>query len=617
MSSPSATLSNKHKNHPHPHNRRRYRRKNKSMVVVEFPKEWGNTNGANNNNNIDYYDYPLENRPDWDCPDNLQYENQDHPPSSSPFGGCIPPFVLGFLVATILIVIPTMASIYWTCSHSNTRRDGGRKTMMMVSPPPPLPSPSPPQLESSMSPSSNCSNITLIARSLQQCQEAGTATSTNNNNNNNKKRNILQRIFQRRQKRRQFEHESIASLGLLSSSTTTTTVKTLAQDPIECACQLFWQGLQQLGIDFMVTDETNATNDACETNAYRSDFPTFQAQYEKAFSTSNIPLTLLQKELMIELNNRVHALIPDFDHRAALVSWGGSGSGSGSGRSRSGPQGSDWYVPRLADAQTDLEQMDGGSLYYSYLCIMKWPANLWSHFPFKLCAKGCSSEIAIQHSLEFRERYQPWIISPSMLEENAHGFVYHHGFSPSKNGDPNGLQHSLMWARPGLRKNTKPDDVAFTRAIIHTFDRAIAASLERSKGRVGKVNVVIDGTGLSWSLIPSLRQTKIIITILQDHYPDRLGIVLLSNIGRVGELLLNLFMPLITEEVRHKLKILPRDPLHRRHVLETILGVTNIPTWLGGTDPYAFRMDEYYENEQLKRTEDDARGYLTTMPYHA
>ena len=114
----------------------------------------------------------------------------------------------------------------------------------------------------------------------------------------------------------------------------------------------------------------------------------------------------------------------------------------------------------------------------------------------------------------------------------------------------------------------------------------------------------------------SLSAVKTLVAILQDHFADRLGVIVLVNIGNICELLLNLFLPIITEEVRNKILMLPRDPKERLETLQAILGMKNIPVALGGDDDYSFNSDEYYTNAILGRDEEGLE-YLKTMPFHA
>jgi CRAL/TRIO domain len=255
---------------------------------------------------------------------------------------------------------------------------------------------------------------------------------------------------------------------------------------------------------------------------------------------------------------------------------------------------------------------------YSYLRIMKWPSNLFARFPFKLCKKGCDAKVAIQHTLEFREKFKPWLVTRRVIQGNEAVASYHRGYSPDyAEGESGG--HAIVWLRPARRNPAVAmDDGLHVRSVVQTLDRAVAASMRRSGGRVGKFNIVVDGTDFSWGMAPSLPSMKALVTILQDHYVNRLGVVVLVNAGRLIEILLRLIHPLITEEVRNKIMILPSNEEKRKAALAAILGEENIPTWLGGTDDFEFDADEYYDTARIALgTESEATEYRTTMPYHS
>jgi hypothetical protein len=500
----------------------RNERRKKKKVILEFPKTW-----------------------------------QGNGDSSTEPSERVSPFVLGFCVALILILVPFHAGIYWVCKDAPIAASTSCQPALALLEPP---------------------------------------------KRRRRRRNPFQRIF-----RKAPPPSPVSTAPAL-------------QDPTTCACQLLWQGLERFGIIHQKDPSTRtkslpaaaAAAAAAHDNANDKASPDFKLkqQYSTAFTPSMIPITSTQKDLIQKLNEQTHALIENFDHRAAQVPWGGKG----------GPA---WFSHKLSKPETDLEALEGGHVYYSYLRIMSWPASLFAHFPFKLCAKGCDSQVALRHTLEWREKYQPWLVSPSAMQENSLGCVYHHGVSPSlqEEDKPNKNQgaHAIVWIRPGFRTRSL-EEVAYTRIYMNTLDRAVAASLETSHGRIGKFNVVIDGSNFSWSAVPSLKTTKIFVTMLQDHFPDRLGIVLLTNLGRVGEFVVKLFLPLLTEEVRQKLIILPHDPEQQRLVLETVVGVDNIPVSLGGTDTFQFNAKEYYSHGKKYNshcTDEQAKEYVTTMPYHA
>lgn len=392
-------------------------------------------------------------------------------------------------------------------------------------------------------------------------------------------------------------------------------------DPWRCLCQVIWDPLvrnEKLGKTSR--EETVETADPL-TSEQQHPQTKGTEKFPSAFTPEIAILTLQQENLVRKMGSHVFDRISDFERRSLSVPWGGPSQA---------PEALsfDWYARKKTNRgiKAPLDQIDGGNLFSSYLRIMRWPTT-FDHvdFPFKLCkekkkidGKGCDTSNAIQHTLEFRERFKPWLITPSIKRQNSHGLVYARGFSPSYSENEVG-GHTIVWLR--LAKKVKPidenDRIFFVRSMIREFDVAVAASLLRSNGRVGKFNAVVDGENFTWSKMPSLSAVKGLVAILQDHFADRLGVVLLVNVGSIGEMLLKLFIPLITEEVRNKLIILPNDPDARLETLQAVLGPkSNIPKQLGGTDDYAFNVDEYYNNEFVSRDE-EALEYLSTMPYHA
>jgi hypothetical protein len=335
------------------------------------------------------------------------------------------------------------------------------------------------------------------------------------------------------------------------------------------------------------------------------------AEYSNAF-TAEPHLTDRQRSLLQQLSLSVQQEWPDMHQRAVNVAWGGPPDLT---TSRTGSY--HWWNPVIPHPHhlkhASLEHIDGGYLLYSYLNIMKWPETLHTYFPFYLCkGDGCSSATAIGHSLEWREKYQPWMATQSVLHENENGWIYARGFSPpALTSDPAYGRHAVIWIRPG----PVIDSAAYFRCILHAVDRAVALSLQQSSGRVGKFNVMVDGSNYEWSCVPSLKYIKQAVIMLQDHFPDRLGMVFLVNISLAGEILWRLVKPLLTKEVRDKVKILSSDPDKRMTELETLSEKEYIPDWLGGVDTYRFDAASYYP-KSMQWSEEQGLEFMTSMPYH-
>jgi hypothetical protein len=369
----------------------------------------------------------------------------------------------------------------------------------------------------------------------------------------------------------------------------------------ECACQHVCDWLQDvLSSMFTVHQEKGKTRIPTQDTAAARKISTAsdsthqrsKSEFPTAFTPQVIQLSTKEQRLVKELGRETIRFLPDLEERSKHVPWGGL-------RRNTGQQHTKWWAPGspFVKGSTPLEQLDGGNLLFSYLRIMSWPEDLsLTHFPYKLCKKhGCPASFALNHTLTFRENYQPWLVTPSMKTVNSKGLVYHQGFSPSLDGEH--APHAIVFLRPALVQSV--DDVFYARTVIRELELAVTMSMEESKGRVGKFNVVVSGRGVSFGMMPSLKGIKTFITILQDHYVDRLGVVLLTDMGKICQTLLKLVLPLITEEVRNKIIVVQNNVIERHGILNTVLGAHNVPEWLGGNNSYVFDVDDYYASDDV------------------
>lgn len=345
--------------------------------------------------------------------------------------------------------------------------------------------------------------------------------------------------------------------------------------------------------------------------------------YPTAYTDEPI-LDSSEVEFLEEFSQDVQEHIPDLQHRIPAVDWGTSQPWWDAGHDHSHEHGDGGAKARHKKQGRQqihyLDRIEGGHLLWRYYRIIKShmknpPYDLSTvYFPFRLCKKGgCPAHVALKHSLEWRERYQPWRVTPSTIAENSDGFVYTRGFSKASPANPHYGRHAVLFARPGGHKAVDP--LAYFRAIFHSVDKAVAEALHHSHGKVGKVNVIIDGEH-KWGSLPSLHYLKQAVTMFQDHFPDRLGCVLLCNLSRPAEFVISLVKPLITKEVRDKIYILSHDPEKRLAQLQAVIEADFIPDWLAGTDTYRFDATSYYP-KQIHFSDDEGRKFIEAMPYHA
>ena len=273
----------------------------------------------------------------------------------------------------------------------------------------------------------------------------------------------------------------------------------------------------------------------------------------------------------------------------------------------------------------DPNKMYGGMrMLAGYLKIMKYQLHV--KFPHKLCEEGCDSEVAVLHTLEWREKYKPWCLTPQTIEYNKNGFIYLRGNSrpgPRKRveaaNDSESLStsgHSLLFYRPAATTVEHPN--LYGRAILNAIDSAIADSLLRNKGEIGRFNIIFDCKGFGSKNAPSIANVKLLFRYLQDHFPDRLGVLVVANLGGMAQMLMKMVLPFVTEAVRAKIHIIPNDDEGRREMLLQFIEEDKIPTWLGGKDDYEFDVKEYYGDATCVLPDEEIIDkFLIDMPYHA
>lgn len=300
-----------------------------------------------------------------------------------------------------------------------------------------------------------------------------------------------------------------------------------------------------------------------------------------------------------------------FIERVDRVAWGGNDSHS-----------TKWW-PRK-DAKDPNKIVEGGRLLAGYLKIMKY--SLHVKYPHKLCEQGCDSEVSLLHTLEWREKYKPWCVTPKMIQYNKNGFMYRRGNSrpgprkrleaeKAKNSESLSTSgHSLLFYRPAVATVDNPD--LYGRVMLNAIDSAVADSLLRNKGEIGRFNIIFDCKGFGSKNAPSLANVKLLFRYLQDHFPDRLGVLVVANLGGLAQMLMKMVLPFVTEDVRAKIHVIPSDEEGRREMLLQFIDEDKIPTWLGGKDDYEFDANEYYKSEKCVLSEDEISSFLIDMPYH-
>lgn len=215
-----------------------------------------------------------------------------------------------------------------------------------------------------------------------------------------------------------------------------------------------------------------------------------------------------QISLLRQFSYRVIKYIPDLPARASLIPWGGGSLAP-------------WWTPTMKTNPNneDVDHVPGGRLlWYYYKILRHYMSDISNldhgvHFPLGLCRhQGCPAEISIAHTLQWRELYQPFRFTPAMVQENRNGFCYTRGFSlvssdKTLNGHHPYGRHAMVWMRLGRHKVI--DGLTYYRVVLHSIDKAVGAALQASDQRVGKFNVLFDGTDFELRKVPEMKYGKL------------------------------------------------------------------------------------------------------------
>lgn len=218
-------------------------------------------------------------------------------------------------------------------------------------------------------------------------------------------------------------------------------------------------------------------------------------------------------------------------------------------------------------------------------------------------ARKCDARAAaklLKETAEWRQRFEfdaliRGELASVIAEENATGKGYVRGFD--KCGRP------VIYMRSRL-ENTN-DHEGNLRHLVYNLERAIAVAEAKGKG-VEKVCLVIDFNGFSLMKQPPMKTSRATLDILQNHYPERLGVCFCIDPPWVFQGFWNLISPFIDPVTRDKIKFVSRDS--GRTLLEENFDMDELEANVHGRNEVAFsssvyldgRMDEDYNAVLLR-----------------
>ncbi|GMH46489.1 hypothetical protein TrRE_jg8769, partial [Triparma retinervis] len=192
-------------------------------------------------------------------------------------------------------------------------------------------------------------------------------------------------------------------------------------------------------------------------------------------------------------------------------------------------------------------------LLESYMMVMKFPPSQTTTFPSRACPQPCPTTRALSNTVRFRSSYKPW-------------------------------SHPGQWL----------------------------GGLGRTDPR--RYYVVMDCTGFGLGMIPGIAIVKKLFGFVGDHYPRRLGKLIIINISRPANVFWNMVKNFVPEDVGRKVHI-ASDKESSRIMMERDIDPKDIPRDYGGLDDWVFDADEYYGDVDM--TEEESMQYEVDMPWQA
>ncbi|KAK6257401.1 hypothetical protein QUC31_000860 [Theobroma cacao] len=196
----------------------------------------------------------------------------------------------------------------------------------------------------------------------------------------------------------------------------------------------------------------------------------------------------------------------------------------------------------------------------------------------------------LKETLKWRAEYKPEEIR---WEEVAHeaetGKIYRSNYV-DKHG------RTVLVMRPSCQnsKSTKGQ----IRYLVYCMENAIVNLPPDQEQMVW----LIDFNGFNMSHI-SVKLTRETAHVLQDHYPERLGVAILYNPPKFFEPFWTVVKPFLEAKTQNKVKFAYSDDLNTKKIVEDLFDMEKLESAFGGNDDSGFDVNKYAE----RMREDDKR----------
>ncbi|KAB2049454.1 hypothetical protein ERO13_A13G159900v2 [Gossypium hirsutum] len=186
----------------------------------------------------------------------------------------------------------------------------------------------------------------------------------------------------------------------------------------------------------------------------------------------------------------------------------------------------------------------------------------------------------LKETLKWRLQYKPEAIRwEDIAQEAETGKVYRANYC-DKLGRP------VLVMRPGLQNTNSP--VGQIKYLVYCIENAIMNLVQDQEQMVW----LVDFQGWAMTSI-SVKVTRETARILQDHYPERLGIGILYNPPKIFESFWTIVKPFLETKTYKKMKFVYSDDPKSLKVIEEIFDLDKLDVAFGGRNPAGFNLEVY------------------------
>ncbi|XP_045832910.1 phosphatidylinositol transfer protein 3-like isoform X1 [Trifolium pratense] len=197
----------------------------------------------------------------------------------------------------------------------------------------------------------------------------------------------------------------------------------------------------------------------------------------------------------------------------------------------------------------------------------------------------------LEESFKWRSTYKP--------EEIRWAEVAHEGETGkvSRANFHDRLGRTVLIMRPGMQNTASEENNI--KHLVYLLENAV---LNLSEGQE-QMSWLIDFSGFSFSTKLSIKTARDIIHILQNHYPERLGIAFLYNPPRIFQAFFKAVKYFLDPKTAQKVKFVYPNNKDSVELMKSLFDMDNLPSEFGG------KATLEYDHEEFSRlmTEDDVK----------